>query len=147
MRETILGLGTSGQKRPLLESLKVFVQRFAELSGLSADLTVEGSPHQFNPSVEVQLLRIVQESLANARKHAQASRVRVVFSFEGEECRIVVEDDGRGFDPTRVTRGPWPHLGLQSMQERAAAIGARIDVISAPGQGTRVLLVLSGVGA
>ncbi len=107
---------------------------------------VEGQPYQFNPSVEVQILRIVQEALANARKHARASQIQLTLSFQIGECRLIVEDDGHGFDPNHVTRGPWPHLGLQSMQERAAAIGARFTLDTAPGRGTRVILDLSGVG-
>lgn len=147
VREVILALGSNGRKRPLLDSLRDYVDRFAELSGLPAALEVEGPPHQFNPAVEVQLLRIVQEALANARKHADADGVKVLISFRDEDCRITVEDDGRGFDPSRVSRGPWPHFGLQSMQERAAAIGAEFTLDTAAGRGTRVIVDLPGAPA
>ena len=147
VREAILALGSNGRKRPLLDSLRDYVDRFAELSGLPAALGVEGPPHQFNPAVEVQLLRIVQEALANARKHADADGVKVLISFRDEDCRITVEDDGRGFDPSRVSRGPWPHFGLQSMQERAAAIGAEFTLDTAAGRGTRVIVDLPGAPA
>lgn len=142
VREGILALGTNGRKQPLLESLRNYVERFSELSGLPTDIDVEGVPYTFNPGVEVQLLRIIQEALANARKHAHASRTSVKLVFHDGGCRVQIEDDGRGFDPDRLSRGPWPHLGLQSMQERAAAIGARFQLDTAPGKGTRVILEL-----
>ena len=138
VREAILALGSDGRKRPLLDSLREYVARFSELSGLPVDFRVEGEPQRFNPAAEVQLLRIVQEALANVRKHARARSVRMTLAFQPERFRLVVEDDGRGFDPGHVVRGPWPHLGLQSMRERAASIGAHFQVDSAPGRGTRV---------
>ena len=147
VREAILALGTNGRKQPLLESLKNYIERFSEISDLPAELVIEGTPDPFNPGVEVQLLRIVQEAMANARKHAQASHLRVTISFRSGGCHVEVADDGRGFDPDRLARGPWPHLGLQSMQERAAAIGARFTLDTALGKGTRVILDLPGVGA
>ncbi|MBI4336933.1 MAG: GAF domain-containing sensor histidine kinase [Chloroflexi bacterium] len=145
VRETILALGANGRKRPLLQSLRDYVHRFEELSGLPTEMEAEGDLYQFNPSVEVQVLRIVQEALANVRKHAQATRASVLLYCGASGCRLVVEDNGRGFDPAHVTRGPWPHLGLQSMQERAAAIGARFTLDTAPGRGTRVILDLPKV--
>jgi signal transduction histidine kinase len=140
VREAILALGSNGGKRPLLESLNEYVDRFSDLSGLPADLVIEGAPRAMNPAVEVQLLRIVQEALANARKHAAAGSVQVRLRFHPDGCRVEVEDDGRGFDPERLARGPWPHLGLQSMRERAASVGAQLTVDTARGKGTRVIL-------
>ncbi|MDA1349700.1 MAG: GAF domain-containing protein, partial [Chloroflexi bacterium] len=142
VREAILALSAGGRKQRLLDSLSDYVDRFADLAGLRTELVVEGTPFQFNPAVEVQLLRIVQEGLANARKHAEASRARVLISFVDHGTRVVVEDDGRGFDPTRAVPGPWPHLGLRSMQERAAAIGATFSLDTVPGKGTRVIVEL-----
>ena len=147
VREAILALSPNGRKRPLLESLQDYIEHLAEFSNLPTELVVEGTIHPFNPAVEVQLLRIVQEALANARKHARASHARVVSSFRPSDCRLTVEDDGRGFDPGHPARGPWPHLGLQSMQERAAAIGARFTLDTALERGTRVIIDLPVKGA
>ena len=142
VRESILALGSNGRGRPLLESLGDYVERFSDLSGLPTELIVEGTDCSFNPAVEVQLLRIAQEALANARKHAKAGCARVVLSMDPKGSRLVVEDDGQGFDPQNLVRGPWPHLGLQSMQERAAAVGARFTLDTAPGKGTKVIVDL-----
>ncbi len=142
VREGILALSTSGCKRPLLESLRDYVQRFSDLSGIPAEMVVEGTPWVFDTGAEVQLLRIIQEGLTNARKHSRASEVRVVFSFQEDACRVIVQDNGRGFEPENIARGPRPHLGLQSIRERAAAIGARFTLDTAPGRGTRLILDL-----
>lgn len=145
VREAILALSTNGRKRPLLDSLREYVERFSGFSGIPTQFDVDGVPEQFNPAVEVQLLRIVQEALANARKHAHAKGVQVKLSFQPGQCHLVVEDDGRGFDPDRLSRGPWPHLGLQSMQERAAAINALFTLDTSPGKGTKVTVQISGL--
>ncbi|MBI4340559.1 MAG: GAF domain-containing sensor histidine kinase [Chloroflexi bacterium] len=143
VREGILALSTNGRKRLLLESLRDYVQRFSDLSGLSTEMVMEGTPWVFDTGAEVQLLRIVQEALTNARKHARAGKVQVLFSFGDDTCRLIVQDDGRGFDPEHIARGPRPHLGLQSMRERAAAIGARFTLDTAQGKGTRIILDLT----
>ena len=140
VRQAILALGTNGKKRPLLESLREYLQRFSDLADLPAEMEVEGTPFPLSPGVEVQLLRIIQEALANTRKHAHASRARVLFAFNTTDCHIVVEDNGRGFEPARLTHGPWPHLGLQSMKERASSVGGRFTLDTAPGRGTRVIV-------
>lgn len=144
VREAILALSSNGRRQPLVESLREYVDRFSDFSGLPAELVVDGPPQAVNPAVEVQLLRIVQEALANARKHAAASSARVTLSFGPTATRVEVVDDGRGFDPGRLERGPWPHLGLQSMRERAAAIGAGFTLDTVRGRGTRVILDLPG---
>lgn len=138
VREAILALGSSDAGKPFFDSLSDYAGRFSEMSGLPVEIERTGDPNGFNPQTEVQLLRIVQEALANARKHSFADRVVVQTSFTAEGWTISVEDDGVGFDPGNPARGPWPHFGLQSMRERASSIGARFDVRSSPGRGTRI---------
>lgn len=141
VREAILALRSDTRERPLLASIRDYVQRFGELSGINAELEVRGEPVAFDPEAELQLLRIVQEALTNVRKHARAGRAEVSFSFKDLSCRLAIADDGRGFDPDHLSsRGPWPHFGLQSMEERAASIGALFTLDTSPGKGTRVVL-------
>lgn len=142
VREAVLALGSETRKGAFVDSLKDYLVRFGEMTNLAAELSVDGQVHVLNPRVEVQLIRIVQESLANVRKHAQASRARVSLSFQASGFRLTIEDDGHGFDPTHLERGPWPRLGLRSMQERAAAIDGRFTLDTAPGRGTRVMVDL-----
>ena len=91
-----------------------------------------------SPLQEVQILRIVQESLTNVRKHAETTEVFVNFSEDNGELKIEVKDNGKGFNPLAIKRGEWPHLGPQTMQERAEAIGGHFEVQSATGRGTTV---------
>lgn len=88
----------------------------------------------------IALLRILQEALLNARKHAQAQQVLVALSFYDNTLRLIVKDDGRGFSPSELrTRPPDAGgAGLQAMRARARALGGEFKVQTGPGRGTRV---------
>jgi signal transduction histidine kinase len=90
------------------------------------------------PAAEIQFVRIVQEAISNVRKHASASRVDVTVGAKGDSVGVEIADDGRGFDPLLLDRTGWPRLGLQTMRERAQAIGGTFDLVSTPGHGTRI---------
>jgi signal transduction histidine kinase len=142
VREGILGLRTSlGQDRGLLDALRAYLEQWQTQSGIAAELTTipaEGFAPRLAPSAEVQLLRIVQEALANVRKHAGASRVAVRLREVDEAVEAVVEDDGAGFEPAALGPAAFPRFGLATMRERAEAIGGTFAVDSALGEGTRV---------
>lgn len=90
---------------------------------------------------EMQLMRIIQEVMANVRKHAQARQARVSFAVRPGEVEVTVEDKGRRFDPTRTHDGrrrEGEGYGLGIMRERAEVAGGRLEIHSAPGEGTRV---------
>jgi signal transduction histidine kinase len=107
-----------------------------------AELTLEAEGRveelELQAAVEIQLLRIVQEALANVRKHSRAGRATVRLALEGDALAIEVEDDGLGFDPGLEARTGWPRFGLQTMRERAQAVGGSFEVESELGVGTRV---------
>jgi len=85
-----------------------------------------------------QVLRVVQEALQNARRHASASRVTIRLERQGAVYRVMIHDNGCGFDPSAVNgKG---HFGLSIMQARAARIGGDLMIEAAPGQGTHVIL-------
>ena len=86
---------------------------------------------------EEALLRIAQEALHNALRHAGASQVDVELVRRGRSTLLTISDDGRGFDPDTVRRAG-RHLGLVSMRDRAAGIGGRLTVTSSPGRGTTI---------
>ena len=91
--------------------------------------------------MEEHLYRLAQEALHNVVKHAGADRVRVRLEALEREGVLVLEltDDGVGFDTARAHPG---HLGLRTMEERARAIGGRLEIQSAPGAGTTVRVVV-----
>jgi signal transduction histidine kinase len=102
--------------------------------GLRVHLALAGEPELPSPSKEA-LYRVAQEALHNAAKHAGARSLEVGLDTADGEVRLVVTDDGRGFDPG----GEFPgHLGLRSMRERTAAVGGTLEIDSAPGLGTRL---------
>jgi signal transduction histidine kinase len=99
---------------------------------------LNGTPRPLPPDVAGHLLRIGQEALTNALRHAQASEVCVALTFAEAELRLCVTDDGQGF--AMESPRPKEAFGLTGMQERAGLIGAELTVGSRPGSGTRVEL-------
>jgi len=119
--------------------------------GLPCSYTQAGEPRPCAPEVEVTVYRIAQEALSNALRHAHAVAVAVELTYSTDTLWLVVRDDGAGFDASQDLRGVravagipdaanGPHLGLLGMRERAALIGATLDVVSAPGEGATVML-------
>ncbi|MDP6455317.1 MAG: ATP-binding protein [SAR202 cluster bacterium] len=89
--------------------------------------------------MQAALLRICQESLTNIRKYAEATEVSVQLTFGGDSVSISVADNGTGFDPDNVIIGDGQGgFGLTAMRQRARLLRGNIEIISAPGQGTRV---------
>jgi signal transduction histidine kinase len=129
----------------LTETLKDFSAQFSRLSGLPVELALEPGAENLSlpPEIELQLLRIAQEALANVRKHASATRAWISVQIDRGVLQLTVSDDGQGFDPDQVQATLRPHFGVGSMRERAEAIGAGFDLDSKPGAGTRVTVQLS----
>jgi nitrate/nitrite-specific signal transduction histidine kinase len=143
LREAILGLRTeAAPERRLMPALQEYVRRFGELSGVVAELIVEGDPSRYtiSPLIELHLIRIVQEALTNVRKHAMARRAWVKFSEQDGVVTVSVRDDGQGFDPSRQQGGAWPRFGMRTMRERAEAIGGTFVVRSESGSGAEVVV-------
>ncbi|MBX5467438.1 MAG: sensor histidine kinase [Firmicutes bacterium] len=95
----------------------------------------------WNEMAAVQMLRIVQECLANVRRHAEAHQVRIWGTIQNGEFRLTVADDGKGFEPGQE-RDRGHHFGLSIMQERAESVGGRVVVQSTVGKGTEVTVVI-----
>jgi signal transduction histidine kinase len=141
VRESIIGLRTAAQGRPVVEALEELVKTWETQTGIDCHLTVDGSPRLTSAS-ELQLLRIVQEALANVRKHAAAKKATVTIRADVHHLRVTVQDDGIGFKPAELGRSDFPRLGLATMRERAEAIGGDLRLESIPGEGTRVTVEL-----
>jgi signal transduction histidine kinase len=142
VREGILGLRSGIQPGERLEeALARYLASWEQQSGVAARLDHE-QPIGLAPTSELQVLRVVQEALANVRKHAAATRVHVALRRGPAGAVVEVRDDGAGFDPENLRRGPFPHFGIATMRERAETIGARFSVHSTRGEGTTVRLDL-----
>jgi signal transduction histidine kinase len=122
----------------LAAALRKHVEVLRRVHGVELRLELIGKP-RVRPGVDEEVFRIAQEALHNALRHARAGRVSVRLEEDGERLGLSVSDDGVGFDPAapalRARR-----LGLTSMEERARELGARLEIESAPGAGTRVRL-------
>ena len=144
VRDSIAGLRvTLSPERGLVAALTDHVGHFRERSQLAVTLDAAAWDVPSLPrDTEVQLLRVVQEALTNARRHAAARTVDIVLAVAGQVASIVVRDDGSGFDPASVGRDGQQHLGLQTMRERAESVGAAFAIRSQPGQGTEIQVTL-----
>jgi len=121
----------------LPEALQRLMRRWQQESGVSAQFTLTGEPRPLHPELEVGLLRIAQEALANVRKHSKARHATLTLSYLGDMVLMDVQDDGVGLQPS--TSGGF---GLRSMRERVEALGGRMTVESEPGLGTTLAFSL-----
>ena len=129
------------QNRTLPEALAALAQRSCDELALPIQFSCspERAFPQLSTRLEVGIYRIAQEALANACKHARAQHIEMMLSGNDEYVELVVQDDGRGFDPDMVAQiGEGQHFGLTGMNERAKLLGGIISIQSALGAGTRI---------
>ncbi|MFB8132924.1 sensor histidine kinase [Streptomyces mirabilis] len=123
----------------LPEALKKTVADWARRIGVRADFTLTGTAEHLHEEISATLLRIAQEALSNASRHARAARLGVTLSFMGDEVTLDVRDDGRGFDPAAVPgRTGNGGFGLDGMRARAERVAGSLTLESEPGRGTAV---------
>ncbi|WP_371665681.1 sensor histidine kinase [Streptomyces sp. NBC_01241] len=124
----------------LVGALKKTVTGWGERHGVRAEFTVTGTAEPVHDEIAATLLRIAEEALANAGRHAGAARVGITLSFMDDELALDVRDDGRGFDPAAL--GPRRRgaggFGLGGMRARAERIAGTVEVETEPGHGTAV---------
>jgi PAS domain S-box-containing protein len=131
------------EAKGMIEALRQRLEIVERRAGIDARLEVEGDPKAIKSlpaPAEEDLYHLAQEALNNALKHADASAVTVTLRAEGEHLELEVSDDGRGFDVGEMAdRGG---LGLVTMRERAKKLGGSLTILSTPGKGTKVTIVL-----
>jgi signal transduction histidine kinase len=137
MRSQVLEKGDLG------EALEGILKQLTEGTGAAPEMRVDGARRRLPPVVENNLLRIGQEAITNACKHARPARIAVTLIFTDRTVRLEVEDDGIGFTtktpPPRDRRG----FGLVGMKERADVLNGTIQIESATGRGTRIAVSVS----
>jgi signal transduction histidine kinase len=126
----------------LIPALEELCKAYRERLGVPVDADLE--PVELAPRVEHAVLRVVQEALANAVKHARPNRIRLRLHQQDGRVAVTVSDDGAGFDPARVDRHG---MGLGLMRERVAELGGTFQLDSTPGEGTSVRILLPKDGA
>jgi signal transduction histidine kinase len=136
-RYAILALSSAAGQAPFDTALRRFVELLTADGALEVEVEIDPTV-RLGPDEQIEVLRIVQEGLANARRHAGAAHAWVQIGGRADGRFVTVRDDGEGFEPDTVDGGQ----GLRNMRERAASIGGAFSVRSAPGRGTSLEVVL-----
>jgi two-component system nitrate/nitrite sensor histidine kinase NarX len=141
LRQLLFHFRAPLEGRGLVPTLKALVERFGKETGVASVLQHDCADIELPAILEMQVVRIIQESLVNIRKHSKAQHVRVlVHCDEGGDFRALIEDDGIGFGDNVLDGSPGEHVGLAIMQERAQRLGGALRIESEPGEGTRIEL-------
>ena len=124
----------------MVSALMEYASRFDQMHGIKTELiTGNQTIPSLSPQVQLQAIRITQEALSNARKHAGATHAIIKVEAKDDEVSIVIEDDGRGFE-LEATKEDWTKFGLRNMQERAKSIHGNLQIDSTLKKGTTVTL-------
>ncbi|MCB5177334.1 sensor histidine kinase [Microvirga lenta] len=134
----------------LHKALAAYVAEWGKVSQIDVDLQTIGHVRRLPAPIETATYRVVQEALTNVLKHAEARSVSIVLEYRARQLRVLVEDDGRGFDPDMLandgagtlteTDEKRMHLGITGMRERLALLGGTLTLESSPGSGTTVFI-------
>jgi signal transduction histidine kinase len=126
----------------LESALDRFVREWSEHFGIAAEFHSRvGTDRRFAAGIETNLYRILQEALQNVYKHACAKHVSVIFNVRNDLIKMVIEDDGDGYDATRpVENSGNGGMGFVNMRERAGLLGGTLEIESSPGSGTTIFI-------
>ena len=151
LSETVVTIrGFCSDLRPVLldyaglgAAIRSAAAQFESRTGIRAEVDDGGLAERCDPDIESGTFRIVQEALVNCGKHSGAANVRIQIAVHGDRLQVEIRDDGKGFDLEALgTRSQAPGHGLLNMRDRAALAGGELRVESAPGEGTRIRLVM-----
>jgi signal transduction histidine kinase len=121
----------------LVSALKEITKPLAPADKVEFSFEIGGSPVRLPSVIEMSLLRIGQEAVANAIKHGSAKHIKIELNYAMESVHLIVTDDGCGFDTTKASSTG--HFGLLDMRERAQAMGSALELRSQAGHGTTVV--------
>lgn len=139
-RRSVLDLRAAPlEGRTLADALQDLAERTTAKEGVDVAFSAVGGSRPLPVRVETGLYRVAQEALRNVVQHAQASHVRLQLTTQPDELRLVIEDDGRGFDPDEVAGD---RFGLVGLNERAKLLGGALRLETGPGEGTRLEVTL-----
>jgi two-component system nitrate/nitrite sensor histidine kinase NarX len=141
LRELIAHCRVPIEQQGLVPAIKRAVEKFRKDTGIQILLQSNEEILHLPSNMELNAYRIVQESLTNIKKHANAYIVRVLVSHDNNGyIRILIENDGKGFDQSKIQSAEGEHIGLTIMKERARHLGGELKIESEPDEGTRVEL-------
>ncbi|WP_019156621.1 histidine kinase [Robertmurraya massiliosenegalensis] len=122
-------------------AIERYVQEFQRTNKIETELIMNGTTKSFSPEIETTIYRLIQESLTNITKYAQASSVSAIVLSTNQQISVMIEDDGVGFDTSTVLNSDpsKEHLGLLGMLERISLFNGTLEIESEPGEGTTIL--------
>ncbi len=123
----------------LIPTLKKYINKFEKQTDLEVDLKIKGTKSSLSSSFQITIFRLVQEALNNIYKHAQADSSKVCVKFSKEQIKLLIIDDGRGFNKEEVSSDKF---GLVSMRERCELVGGNIKIDSKKNRGTKVEITI-----
>jgi signal transduction histidine kinase len=126
----------------LVSAVDEHIKSFRRRHGISVELSHASMDARLAPETEAAAYRIIQEALNNVAKHAKATECRVYFARQSDVLRIVIEDNGVGFDALVPRSADRRGLGLIGIRERASHLNGTVAIDSAPGRGTRMVVEL-----
>jgi signal transduction histidine kinase len=124
------------------KALSGSIDRLLARAGVRVTFSVEGTARTLAPAIEDNLLRICEEALANAVKHANPNLVQVRLEFDAKTVQLQIRDNGSGFDPRNVDSASSGHFGLSGMRERVESLKGLISINSQLGQGTEITVTI-----
>ncbi|HEY3962484.1 MAG TPA: histidine kinase [Gaiellaceae bacterium] len=136
-RYAILALSSASGRAPFDSALRRYIDVLTSDGALEVELEIDPAV-KLGPDEQIEVFRIVQEGLANARRHSEARHARVEIGGRGADRFVRVRDDGCGFDLDDSPAGD----GLRNIRERASSIGGALSLVSSPGRGTALEVVL-----
>jgi signal transduction histidine kinase len=125
------------QELGLISAIRKEAKDLKKTAGVQARVAISDNVGRFDPVIETAIYRVVQESLHNVAKHAQAQNVDIQLEREGETILLIIEDDGIGIRPA-VTNSTRPSFGMAGMHERITTLGGKMKVDSRKGEGTKI---------
>jgi len=142
IRGYIYNLSLAMQSHDLAAEAAIMVERFRVGASFTASFVVSGEERALSPTQRSHLLQILHEALSNVAKHSRARRVEVILAYDEGGATLTVSDDGVGFQVGRTEANPTSgyRQGLRNIAERASELGGGLKVVSAPRQGTRIIV-------
>lgn len=124
----------------LIPTVRRYAEAFKEQANMEVNLTITGTERRIEPYLEVMVFRAIQELMGNAFRHSQASLLKVNLDLSEEQIRVIVDDNGKGFDSDTLQESK--SLGLKLIRERVEMLGGTFEIESSAGKGTRVMFFL-----
>jgi len=142
IRESIDQLSAEIRNLPIISALGNYIREFGDNNGIKVQFDYTKPFPHLSPVAELQLLRIAQESLTNVRRHALATEVEVKLESTKEAVEMIVKDNGQGFSLSDLEESPPGYHGLNIIKERAETLGGNLNISTAPGEGTALMVSL-----